>query len=68
MNNNINVGDIIHVALNPDIMGFVREIRQIENASSPYSVQYYVEFFSGPLTEGKHVTYYYKHEIQKVNK
>lgn len=66
MNNDIKVGDIIHIALNPDIMGFVREIRQIENASSPYSVQYYVEFFAGPLTEGKPITYYYHHEIRKV--
>ena len=66
MNNDIKVGDIIHIALNPDIMGFVREIRQIENASSPYSVQYYFEFFAGPLTEGKPITYYYHHEIRKV--
>lgn len=66
MNNKIKLGDIVHVAMNPDIMAFVREIRQIENAAIPYSVQYYVEFFSGPLTEGKPVTYYYHHEIKKV--
>ena len=68
MNNEIKVGDIVHVAMNPDIMAYVTDIRSQKHAQEAFQNLYYVEFFSGPLTEGKHVTYYYKHEIQKVNK
>lgn len=67
MNKEINIGDIVHIAMNPDILAYVTDIRTQKNAQEAFTNMYYVEFFSGPLTEGKHVTYYYAHEIRKVS-
>lgn len=66
MNNQIKLGDIVHVAMNPDIMAYVTDIRSPKDTQEAFKNLYYVEFFSGPLAEGKHVTYYYAHEIRKV--
>lgn len=66
MNNKIKLGDIVHVAMNPDIMAYVTDIRSQKDTQEAFKNLYYVEFFSGPLAEGKHVTYYYAHEIRKV--
>jgi len=66
MNNQINIGDIVHIVMNPHIMAYVTDIRIQKQSQEEFKNLYYVEFFTGPLTEGKHVTYYYSHEIKKV--
>ena len=66
MNNQIKLGDIVHIVMNPDIMAYVTDIRSQKHTQEAFKNIYYVEFFTGPLTEGKHVTYYYSHEIRKV--
>ena len=57
----IDIGDIVYVRNNPKVRGYVTDIREHKKGKE----QYYVQFFDGPLTDTKLVTYYYKEEITK---